>query len=225
MSVSRAGLAALASTAVPAGIASPALAHQGSPDYLSQVRSIAPALKGLSVSVLNRDDRLAIQNTSGRTIVIEGYSHDPYVRLRGDGSVAVNTRSPAYYLNNDRYANAKVPASARPDAPPAWKPVSKTGRYEWHDHRVHCMGTGRPAKIKDPSVRQTVFDWKVPIAVDGKPGSINGRLLWTPRDQPGLPLGAIVAFAALVIASCIVVVVVRLRRASAPSAAEPKEAW
>ena len=222
MSVFRAGLA-LAGTALLAA-ASPAFAHQGSPDYLSQVRSIAPSLQGLSVSVLNRDDRLAIQNTSGRTVIVEGYSRDPYLRLSGDGEVAVNTRSPAFYLNNDRYANAQVPASAKADAPPRWKPVSKTGRYEWHDHRMHYMGKGRPAKIKDPSERQTVFDWKVPLAVDGRPGSINGRLLWTPRDEPGLPLAAIFAFAALVIAGCIAVVVVRLRRSDAASK-EPKEAW
>lgn len=219
MSVFGAGLALAVSALLAA--ASPALAHQGSPDYLSQVRSIAPATQGLTVDVLNRDDRLEIQNTSGRTVVIEGYSNDAYLRMSGDGSVAVNTRSPAYYLNNDRYANAKVPASAKAGAAPRWKPVSKTGRYEWHDHRMHYMGTGRPAKIKDPSVRQTVFDWAVPIAVDGRRGAINGRLLWTPRDEPGLPLGAIFALAALVIAGCIVVVVVRLRRASTA----PKEAW
>ena len=143
MSVFRAGLALAVSALLAA--ASPALAHQGSPNYLSQVRSIAPALQGLSVNVLNRDDRLAIQNTSGRTVVVQGYSHDPYLRLGGDGSVAVNTHSPAYYLNNDRYANAKVPAGAKATATPQWKPVSKTGRYEWHDHRMHYMGTGRPA--------------------------------------------------------------------------------
>ena len=220
MSVFRAGLA-LAGTTVLA-LASPALAHQGSPDYLSQVRSIAPATTGLTVDVLNRDDRLAIQNRSGSTVVVEGYSNDPYLRLDGDGSVAVNTQSPAYYLNNDRYANAKVPASAKATAAPRWKPVSKTGRYEWHDHRMHYMGTGRPAKIKDPSVRQKVFDWKVPLSVDGKPGSISGTLRWTPREQPGFPLGAIFALAALIIAGCVVGIGARLRRGAS---ATPKEAW
>ena len=219
MSIFRAGLAVAGSALLAA--ASPALAHQGSPDYLSQVRSIAPALQGLTVDVLNRDDRLAIHNTSGRTVVVEGYRSDPYVRLRGDGRVEVNTNSEAYYLNEDRYADAPVPASVKDGGPPRWKPVSQTGRFEWHDHRMHYMGKGRPAKIKDPSERQTVFDWKVPLAVDGKPGSIDGRLQWTPREEPGLPLAAILAFAALAIAACIVVVVVRRRRPARPA----EETW
>ena len=156
--------------------------------------------------------------------MIEGYSDDPYVRLRGDGRVEVNTSSQAYYLNEDRYANAPRCRRAGQGRPaPRWKPVSKTGRFEWHDHRMHYMGKGRPSKIEDPSVRQTVFDWKVPLTVDGEPGAINGRLLWTPREEPGLPLGAIFAFAALVIAGCIVVIVVRRRRAAGGSA--PEEAW
>ncbi len=221
MSVFRRGLA-LAALAL-AAVASPAPAHQGSPDYLSQVRSIAPALKGLSVEVLNRDDRLEIRNDSGRTVVIEGYNDDPYVRLRGDGRVEVNTSSQAYYLNEDRYADAPVPQRVKDGLAPRWKPVSGTGRFEWHDHRMHYMGKGRPSKIEDPSVRQTVFDWTVPLTVDGEPGAINGRLLWTPREEPGLPLGAIFAFAGLAIAGCIVVIVVRRRRAAGGSA--PEEAW
>jgi hypothetical protein len=220
VSVFRAGLA-LAAGALLA-VASPALAHQGSPDYLSQVRSIAPALDGLTVEVLNRDDRLAIRNDSGRTVVVEGYNSDPYVRLRGDGRVEVNTSSQAYYLNEDRYADAPVPARVKEGLPPRWKPVSRTGRFEWHDHRMHYMGKGRPSKIEDPSVRQTVFDWKVPIEVDGRPGAISGRLLWTPREEPGLPLGAIFAFAAVAIAGCVAVIVVRRRRAGARA---PQEAW
>ena len=188
MSVFRAGLA-LAGTALLA-LASPALAHQGSPDYLSQVRSIAPALKGLTVDVLNRDDRLAIQNTSGRTVVVEGYSKRPVPaagrRRRGRGQHAL-----ARLLPQQRPLRERQGAGEREGgAPPRWKPVSKTGRYEWHDHRMHYMGKGRPAKIKDPSVRQTVFDWKVPLAVDGRPGSINGRLLWTPRERAGAPARA-----------------------------------
>ena len=218
--------ALLVACAAALAVPSVALAHQGNPNFLSQVKGTTPALHGLSIQVLNRDDRLLLENRSGHTIVIEGYGKEPYARVAADGSVEVNTRSPAYYLNNDRYANATVPASAKLGATPQWKPVSKTGRFEWHDHRMHYMGTGTPSQVTDPKVRQKVFDWQVPVDVDGKRGSINGDLLWTPLPDQKLPLGAIFAFAALVIAGCILVIVVRRRRAASPAdTTGASEAW
>ena len=80
---------------------------------------------------------------------------------------------------------------------------------------MHYMGKGRPKQVSDPDVRQKVFDWKVPLVVDGRKGSINGDLLWTPPPEDKLPLGAIFAFAGLVIALSIGVFVIRRRRASA----------
>ena len=105
---------------------------------------------------------------------------------------------------------------------PRWKEISQTGRFEWHDHRMHWMSKADPEAVKDKSVRTKVFDWKVPIEVDGRRGAIAGTLFWTPRPPPACRSGAIVAFAALVIALCVVVIVVRHRRA-APQAAP--EAW
>jgi hypothetical protein len=225
LSYSRALLVACAAAAL--ALPSAALAHQGNPNFLSQVKGTTPALRGLSIQVLNRDDRLLMKNTSGHTIVIEGYGKEPYARVAADGPVEVNTHSPAYYLNNDRYANATVPASAKPGAAPLWKPISKTGRFEWHDHRMHYMGKGRPSQVTDPKVRQKVFDWQVPVQVDGHRGSIDGDLLWTPLPKESLPLGAIFAFAALIIAGSIVVIVARRRRAPGAPAdtTEAAEAW
>jgi hypothetical protein len=219
--VPRALLVACAAVALAAPSA--ALAHQGNPNYLSQVRGLSPSLNGLSVEVLNRDDRLLLHNTSGHTVIVDGYSDEPYARVRGDGTVEVNTNSEAYYLNRDRFADAPIPKGVDSDKPPVWQPLSKTGRFEWHDHRMHYMGKGRPKQVKDPAVRQTVFDWKVPLEVDGRPGAIRGRLLWTPPPDENLPLGAIFAFAGIVIALCVVVIVVRRRRASGER--EPAEAW
>jgi len=63
----------------------------------------------------------------------------------------------------------------------------------------------------------------VPMVVDGRKGSISGDLLWTPLADDSLPLGAIFAFAGLVIALSIGVFVIRRRRAGAGS--ETVEAW
>jgi hypothetical protein len=221
VSIVRAVLVAVAAAVL--AVPSVALAHQGNPNFLSEVQALSPSVRGLSVEVLNRDDRLLLHNTSGHTVVVDGYSREPYARVRADGTVEVNTQSEAYYLNRDRFADAPIPKGVNPKAPPAWEPVSKTGRFQWHDHRMHYMGKGRPTKVSDPKKRQTVFDWKVPIEVDGRPGSINGTLLWTPLPDDKLPLGAVFAFAGVMIALSIGVFVVRRRRAA--DSAGPEEAW
>jgi hypothetical protein len=218
-------LRALLVACVAAVLVAPAtaFAHQGSPYYLSQVQSLSPSVHGLSVEVLNRDDRLLLRNTSGRTVVIDGYSGEAYARVLADGTVEVNTNSDAYYINDDRYGETPVPKGVDPKKPPVWKTLSKTGRFQWHDHRIHYMGTGRPTTVKNPAVRQKVFDWKVPVEVNGRKGSISGDLLWTPLPDSKLPLGAIFAFAGIMIALSIGVFVIRRRRAIAGT--DTAEAW
>ena len=64
--------------------------------------------------------------------------------------------------------------------------------------------------------------------------TITGTLTWVPREDGGLPMGAIFGFAALIIVLSIAVFIVRRRRASGggdgtPGAPEerkePVEAW
>jgi hypothetical protein len=211
---------------VALAVAAPAaLAHQGNPNYLSQVDAITPATTGVKVEVLNRDDRLLLTNRSGRDVVIEGYEEEPYARVLADGTVQVNTDSRAYYINNDRTGDVPVPRGVDSKGPPQWKQLDKTGRFEWHDHRIHWMSTDRPEQVKDPSVRQKVFDWKVPVEVGGQPGAIAGTLFWTPLPGGGMPLGAVILLAALVIAAALFAFVVRRRRAAAAKPSEPMEAW
>jgi hypothetical protein len=198
-----------------------ARAHQGNPSYLSQVDAITPATDGVTVEVLNRDDRLLLHNTSGEDVVIEGYDDEPYARVRADGTVEVNTRSPAYYLNDDRFADVDVPDGIDGKDPPQWKQIARTGRFEWHDHRAHWMGKTTPPQVKDESVRTKVFDWTVPVEIGGRRGTIGGTLFWTPLPGGGPPLAAIFAGAAVVIACCIAIAVVRYRRRTAAEV----EAW
>jgi hypothetical protein len=203
-----------------------ALAHQGSPNFLSQINSVTPTVDGLDVEVLNRDDRLLLHNTSGETVVIEGYEGEPYARIAADGTVSVNTDSEAYYINEERDGKVEVPPDADSEGEPKWEQISRSGRFEWHDHRMHWMSEGDPEAVKDKDVRTKVFDWDVPLEVGGRTGAIAGTLFWTPVASSGLPLPAIFAFAALVIALCIAIVIVRRRRRPAPAVAAPsKEAW
>jgi hypothetical protein len=209
----------IALVAAPAG-----WAHKGNPNYESKLRAVSPPIEGLEVQILNRDDRLELRNRTGETVLIEGYSEDPYVRISADGTVEVNQRSPARYLNEERDGNVDVPPEADKDAPPDWEEVSGTGTFEWHDHRIHWMGEGRPDQVTDEDKRTKVFDWRVPIRVANRPVELTGTLFWTPRDNGGPPLGAIVALAAFALASAVLVVVVRRRRRGA-RAQDQAEAW
>jgi hypothetical protein len=223
----RAVLAATAPLALAA--AATATAHQGNPNYRSLIGRVTPALPGIKLQVLNFDDRLALQNASGKTVVIQGYNGEPYARVLANGNVEVNQRSPAYYLNTDRTADVKVPDSANADARPQWKVVDRSGRFEWHDHRIHYMGQGLPPQVKDKSKRTKVFAWQVPLQVGSAKGAIAGTLYWQPKPGGGAPVGAIVALLAIVVLGAGAVLVVRRRRVGSESA-EPgaqtgAEAW
>jgi hypothetical protein len=189
--------AALALLAPAAG------AHKTGPNYLTQVKTIQPRTDGVSVDVLNRSDQLLLHNTSGSDVVIMGYENEPYARVLADGTVEVNTKPP--------------PGVTR-SSPAKWKVLSRTGRFEWHDHRMHWMGKARPAQVKDPGVQTKIFDWKIPIEVGSTPGRIGGTLLWTPSPAGGAPVGAIIAGAVIVVLLSLLVLVVRRRRASGADA-------
>lgn len=173
----RALLAALAAVVV----APTAFAHGGgNPGFLSTVTALRPPVTGLRVTVLDWDDRLRLENESGRTIVIEGYEGEPYLRFAADG-VYRNTRSPAVYLNESRYGEVELPSAADPDAPPEWEKVAGGSTYEWHDHRVHWMSPIPPPRVQAaPDERHHIFDWSVPAEVDGRPLAIAGTLDYTP---------------------------------------------
>jgi len=192
--------------------AAPASAHQGNPNYRSVINGVTPAVPGLRLQVLNFDDRLQLDNRTGKTVVVRGYQNEPYLRVLSDGTVQVNHNSPAFYLNNDRTSTGKVPANAKPNATPDWQVVDRTGSYQWHDHRIHWMSTIPPQQVKDKSKRTKVFDWKVPVQVGATKASVNGTLFWQPKPGGGIPTGAIVGLAALAVLGLGAVVVVRRRR-------------
>jgi hypothetical protein len=200
-----------------------ALAHQGNPHYRSVVTSVTPAVKGVDVSVLNFDDRLLMHNTSGQDVTILDYQEKPYAQLLADGTVQVNTNSEAYYLNEDRLGETAVPKDLGSE--PNWKQLSRSSRFEWHDHRAHWMGKSDPPQLKDKSKRTKIDDWTVPVEIGGKTGTIAGTLTWVPLDEGGLPVGAIFAFAALVIVLALAVFVIRRRRAAPEHEKEVAEAW
>ena len=191
--------------------ASSAYAHAGNPKFESLVEGVSPKISGFSVTVLDGDDRLELVNHSSETITIDGYNKEPYLRMEPDGTVSVNVRSPALYLNTDRTDTAPVPDSADAKAAPQWKVVEHDGRYQFHDHRIHWMSTSTPQQVTDTSKRTKVVDWRVPLHAAGSAGAISGTLFWR-GSSGGPPAGAFGALALILLLGAGTVVLVRRRR-------------
>jgi hypothetical protein len=205
------------------------IADQGSSfNYRSNITSIAPRTPGLSLEVLEFADRLVLRNHTGTKVTVYGYEGEPYARVLADGTVEVNTSSPAYYLNQNFYGQVTVPASASPHAAPKWTVVDRTSEFEWHDHRIHWMSPVPPAQVKDKGRRTKIFAWQVPIQVGAQMGAVDGELFWVPQEGTRTPVAAIVALVAIVLTGLAFVLFVRRRRRGTPQdrAEEPaKEAW
>jgi hypothetical protein len=154
------------------------------------------------------------RNGTGRTLVILGYEGEPYLRFSG-GGVFRNARSPATYLNLDRYAKVDVPKDADPKAPPRWERVASGAIWAWHDHRIHWMSPIDPPRVRaDPDRPHHVFDWKVPARIESERLTISGRLDYSPppAERSLLPYALVVAVALAGTAAVVVVLARRQRR-------------
>lgn len=149
---------------------------------------------GIDARIVGGDSFLVIEAPRGTLVEVPGYSDEPYLRFREDGTVERNARSAATLLNESRYlTGAETDVPADNDAPPLWEVVATEGTYAWHDHRVHFMGVDLPSRLDPRGGTQLVFEWEIPITIDGEAATIHGRLDWLPDESPVLPIGIAVA--------------------------------
>ena len=164
-------------------LVSPAAAAHGgggARGYRSTVTAVLPPARGLQATVLESDDRIGLRNETGKTIVVFGYAREPYLRLTSD-AVYRNARSPATYLNDDRYGRVALPGQADPKASPDWTKVADESYYEWHDHRIHWMSPIDPPQVRRAKrVPHHIFDWSVPMLVGGQRSALKGSLDYKP---------------------------------------------
>lgn len=202
-----------------------ALGHEGNPDFRSEIDSVRPDVPGVSFRVLDYDADMELVDRGGHEVVVYGYEGEPFARVLRDGTVQKNRRSPATYLNVDRYAEARVPESADAKAAPSWETVDDSGTLRWHDHRMHYMAEGVPPQVKDESRRTRVFGYEIPLRIDGREGAIAGTLFWVgPADTSKAPFLA--AGAAIVLLGGAALLVVRRRRAGGGDGGDAAgEAW
>lgn len=174
------GVAAAAVTVLALSPAAAAHGGGGALGFRSSITRVTPDPPGLTVTVLDYDDRLEVRNETGKPLIVLGYEGEPYLAFR-DGRVYRNARSPATYLNDDRFGNVALPARAEPSAPAEWEEVSRREEFEWHDHRIHWMSRTLPPKVQ--AAKDTphhVFDWTVPARLAGEQLTIAGSLDYEP---------------------------------------------
>lgn len=199
-SLRRAAALALALLALGAGTAHADPAGPG--DFRSEVTGIVPALDGVAAEIRGGDSFLQLTVAAGHTVVVEGYSEEPYLRFLPDGTVERNRLSSATYLNDDRTAQVTIPpdaqAATRDGAAPDWVEVASDGVYAWHDHRVHWMSGASPSVARGERVPGSYDPWRVPIEVDGVAHEVRGTLTYARATSAvGWLALAVVAAAAL----------------------------
>jgi hypothetical protein len=186
----RAAVLAVASVVLAAG---PAAAHGlGPTDTRSTIVALAPAVPGLSVRILGADAGVELRVPAGAVVEVPGYEGEPFLRF-ADGRIERNERSPAVYLDRDRYAAVTLPADADAAAPPRWVQVADGRTYAWHDHRAHWMGIEPPP---------APVGWTLPLRVDGAIVEVRGVVaaVPVPTSVPWwLALAAIAVLGALVL--------------------------
>jgi hypothetical protein len=166
------------------GAATPALADPAAPTtYRSEVTSVTPSPEGFSAEVAGGDAFLQISADPGVTVLVPGYQGEPFLRIDAEGSVEANRNSPSYWINNDRYGIAPVPASASAAAAPDWIAVGSGGTYAWHDHRIHWMSPLPPPGVTEDQ-QSTVQTWTVQVEVGLIAVQIDGVLEWIPPISP-----------------------------------------
>jgi len=169
-----------------------AVAHDHSlPDadrYRSTVTAVEPAIPGLIPTISGDDDLLTLTNHTGATVLVIGYAYDDYLRISPAG-VDENVASLTSSMNRSLATEGKSPPNPEPKPPnqqqPDWRHVSDQPTFTWHDHRTHWMADQPPPTVDaDPTHPHKIFDWAVPLTVDGEPVLIKGTLNWTGLPGP-----------------------------------------
>jgi len=184
---------------VAALAAPPAAAAHGpvDPAASSYLAKVARVPSGVTVKVIDGDQRLWMRVDARRTVEVLDYQGAPYLRFSGVG-VQVNEASAMYYLNQ---VPAQIPPlRTGPGVAPRWSRVSAGHAYGWHDGRLHALATTAVA-----AGVTSLGTWSVRLRVDGSPGAIQGGLYYSPSPS-------IVWFWPILVALACVLAARRLRR-------------
>lgn len=168
-------------------------------NYRTRVRSITPAVAGITLRVVDNGDRLELTNSTGKDVVVVGYDDEPYVRV-GPRGVFENEWSPATFLNRTRQNPAPPPESADPTATPQWRRISGGDTVRWHDHRAHWMGDRDPPFVEGaPGEEHLIQRFKIELRTDGETIQARGDVRWIPAPSPWLWIAGAAVFGVLIV--------------------------
>jgi hypothetical protein len=202
----RLGLVLLTAAALPVVQAGPAAAHGVGvglrpTNYRTDVTGISPPAPGLQVRVREAGDKLELTNTSGREVLVLGYSQEPYLRVGPDG-VFENRRSPTSWANRSVSPVGQAPDSYDPAAPPEWDRISSGTVAVWPDQRSRWVNPSDPPQVRRARGQRhlVVPSWRIPLRQGEQTLLITGTVTWVPGPSP-LPwvlVAAVLAAAVLV---------------------------
>jgi hypothetical protein len=194
--------------------------------YVTTVTGIRPHLPGVSARAEPDGADITVHNTSSTPLVIEGYQHEPYLKITDHG-VWENRLSPAVYLNKEQFIGS-IPDNVNAQKPPIWVKVDGRSFATWHDHRIHWMDVTQPPSVAAaPGKPHLIKRWTIPLVSGGRRGAIVGTLTWQPSSHLGtyLTIGVV---ALAMVAVGVLVVLRRRRRPRGPAnpsgPAQPDEA-
>ena len=164
-------------------------------DYRTTIDETMPLLAGATIRV-REDDLIEVGWRGPGRLIILGYGKEPYLRLGADGAFE-NRRSPSVQANLTQFGRQVLDPEADVRAEPAWRRISSRPVVVWHDHRAHWMSRTPPAAVRAaPDRPQLVGRWTIPIRIDGRPGSITGRIDYVPPPNVWAWWGAAIGLAA-----------------------------
>ncbi|MFM7067913.1 MAG: hypothetical protein ACKOYM_00485, partial [Actinomycetes bacterium] len=154
-------------------VAGPAAADGAEPSrFVAETQRVRPETTGTRFAIVGNDTFVQITASAGVEVLVPGYDDEPYLRIRPDGRVEVNRRSPAYWLNQSSRGASTLPPTANSSAPPVWAPTGSLRTASWHDHRIHWMAPDDP-KVAPGAI---VGEWSIPFTVNGTLVTAEGRL-------------------------------------------------
>jgi len=192
--LARLAFAMLGTAMLVVAIAPPALADAPGPtNYRTDIVSVEPADSPIRLEMIGGDSFILLEQLDPVEVIVQGYQAEPYLRFDSDGTVYENLRSPAVWLNQERYGDEEVPTFANAQATPQWSEVATGGTYAWHDHRSHWMNPQPPPSAESGD---QVLEATVPLTVDGQPVlvTVASYLLDPPSLWPSVA-GAVVGLA------------------------------